>query len=212
MSSLASRAGEFLPIDLEPYGNLMLTENLAATIPGVNLKELPTGEQVFGDIKFRIGERLIQLGSKANAVKKMMPERVEGIRVDRKLSRLHILHATQCGGGEGQSWEVPQGTLIGEYRMNFDDRTAVVFPIVFGKDVRDWHFREGAKKTSRGRIVWEGDAEFAKAAGGRVRLYAATWDNPWTEKKVTTIDFSSRKDHTVAAPFCVAMTAEGAAE
>jgi hypothetical protein len=208
LSCTALASGEFIPIDLEPYGNLKLSENLAATFPGVNLKELPTGEQMFGNCKFKIGERLIQLGSRANAIKKTMPEKVDGIKVGRKLAKLHILHATQCGGGKWATWEVPMNTLIGEYRVNFDDHTGAILPIVFGKDMEDWYFKDDNKKLSRGRVVWEGDSEFAKASGGKVRLYAVTWENPWPDKMVRTIDFSSRKKHTVAAPFCVAITAE----
>jgi hypothetical protein len=35
-----------------------------------------------------------------------------------------------------------------------------------------------------------------------------TWDNPHPDKKIVTIDFGSKKEETVAAPFCIAITAE----
>ena len=35
-----------------------------------------------------------------------------------------------------------------------------------------------------------------------------TWDNPKPDKKIASIDFSSKKDETPAAPFCIAITAE----
>jgi hypothetical protein len=35
-----------------------------------------------------------------------------------------------------------------------------------------------------------------------------TWKNPKPDQKIVSIDFRGRKDETVAAPFCVAITAE----
>jgi hypothetical protein len=39
-------------------------------------------------------------------------------------------------------------------------------------------------------------------------LYLTTWKNPKPNQKIVSIDFLSRKDETIAAPFSVAMTAE----
>jgi hypothetical protein len=45
------------------------------------------------------------------------------------------------------------------------------------------------------------------AVGGAagIRLYYSRWANAWPDKKATTIEYSSRKDDMVAAPFCVAI-------
>jgi hypothetical protein len=79
---------------------------------------------------------------------------------------------------------------------------------VYGKDVRDWFYADGEKSVSDGRIAWKGDNDFAKSVGSRIRLYHTTWDNPHRSKKVVGIDYLSKKDDTVAAPFCVAVTLE----
>ena len=210
VTSLSRAAEEVTPINLQPYANQKLSEGFGTEYTNNTLGELPRGEQRFGDCKYQIGEGLIQLGS--TAIKQTMPERVEGIKIDRKLTKLHIVHATQCGGGPnkpGDAWFVEDDTLIGAYRINFQDRSAVIIPIVYGQDVRDWFFVDGEKQTQRSEIVWTGDNDFARDAGARIRLYATTWENPWPDKKVTTIDYISRKGETPAAPFCVAMTAEG---
>ena len=140
-----------------------------------------------------------------------MPERVEGIKVDRKLAKLHILHAT-CFGGlpneRGESWFVEDGTLIGEFRVNFENSSAIIVPIVYGQDVRDWFYREPATNPKRSKVVWKGDNERAKGVKKNICLYLTTWENPWPDKKVTTIDYLAKKAQTVAAPFCVAITAE----
>ncbi|HEY2762271.1 MAG TPA: hypothetical protein VGI75_16040 [Pirellulales bacterium] len=211
-SARAADDAEFLPIDLKPYSNQKLDDAFGPGLDENNLKHLPKGESVFEDCNFEIGEGLIQLGS--TALKQTLTEKVEGIKVDRKLTKLHFLHATQCGGGpnkSGDPWYVEDDTLVGEYRVNFSDRSAVIIPIAYGVDVRDWFFVEGEKEPSRSKVVWTGDNDYAHANGARIRLYETTWENPWPGKTVTSIDFSAKKNETPAAPFCVAITSEGPA-
>jgi hypothetical protein len=196
-------------VDLQPKFNQKLTDNLGTGAEGNNLTELPTGEQTLGGVKFKVGDGLVQLGS---TVLDKMPEKVEGIKIDRKLTRLHILHATAFGGGpnkEDSPWFVKDDTLIGEYKVNFEDKSADTIPIVYGRDVRDWFYVEGEKDVTRGKVVWKGDNARATQVGAKIRLYLTTWENPKPDQKVISIDYVSRKDDTVAAPFCVAMTLEG---
>src|SRR5258705_8489745 len=121
-----------------------------------------------------------------------MPESITGIKVDNKCSKLHILHATQFGGGpnaEGTPWFVKDGTLIGEYHVNYEDKSAFTIPIVYGRDVRDWFYVEGEAETERSKIVWKEENEFATSVGAKIRLYLTTWENPKPEKKVVSIDY-----------------------
>jgi len=97
---------------------------------------------------------------------------------------------------------------VGEYRVNFDDHSALIIPIVYGVDVRDWFYSIGEKGPDHAAIAWVGDNELSKQVGSRIRLYKSTWDNPWPNKVVTTIDYCGKKAETMAAPFCVAITAE----
>ena len=95
-------------IDLQPKANHKLTEDFGAA--GNNLGELPTGEQTFAGVKFKIGKGFIQLGSK---VLDKVPASVKGLQVGKAFARLHILHATQFGGGpnrEGSAWFVKDDT------------------------------------------------------------------------------------------------------
>ena len=62
--------------------------------------------------------------------------------------------------------------------------------------------------TGRGIVAWRGSSEASRRLGKTLRLYLTMWKNPTPEKKVVSIDFISAK--TNAAPFCVAMTIEGA--
>lgn len=193
-------------IDLEPKANLMLGDSLGSGIEGNNLAELPTGEQTLGGVKFKIGPGLIHLGSK---LLPSLPEKVEGIAVDGKINKLHILHATCYGRGpEDARWYVKSGTLIGEYVVQYDDKSAEGIPIVYGEDVCDWFFGADDPEPSRGKVAWKGDNGFAGQVNCRVRLYVSTWTNPKPDKKVVRIDFISRKEESRAAPFCVSMSVE----
>jgi hypothetical protein len=193
-------------LDLQPKANHKLTEDFG--LAGNNLGELSAGEKTFGGVQFNVGKGFIQLGSK---VMDKMPDKVEGIKVGKPFAKLHILQATQYGGGpnrEGSEWFVKDDTAIGEYRVIYDDKTVATVPIVYGQHVRDWYFVDGEKGVSRGSVVWTGDNKNAQGVGSRLRLYLTTWQNPKPNKKVISIDYISHKDKTVAAPFCVAITVE----
>jgi hypothetical protein len=180
---------KFSPVDLHRYTNRKLKDNLGSGFEGNSLSELPAGEHVFGGAKFKVGEGLIQVGSK---MLEKWPESVEGIEVKRKVAKLHFLHATCFGGGpnhQGDPGFVEDGTLVGAFRVNFQDRSTTTIPIVYGRDVRDWFSVPGEREPSRGKVVWTGDNEMAKQAGARLRLYLTTWENPWPERTVTTIDY-----------------------
>ena len=190
-------AKKFSYIDLQPKANQKLKDNLHSdNFPGNNLASVPTGEQSMEGVKFKIGEGLLQLGSKQLETK---PDKIEGIKVDKKFKQLHILHAT--------GYSTDEDTVIGEYTVTWDDDTSVTIPIEYGKDVLDWWCYEGNPDPSRGKVAWKGENEGSKSLNASIRLYMTTWENPKPDKKVKTIDFSTTKE-TNCAPFCVAMTVE----
>src|SRR5207245_7904960 len=79
-------------LDLQPQANQKLKENFHYECPNApnSLGELPTGEQALAGVKFKVGESCIQLGSKRLTDK---PENVQGIKVDKTFTKLHIIHA-----------------------------------------------------------------------------------------------------------------------
>jgi len=188
---------KFSYIDIQAKSNHKLADDFHSTnYPGNNLSSLPQGEQTLEEVKFKIGEKLMQLGSMQIAD---MPDKIEGIKVDRKLAKLHILHAT--------GYSTDDDTTIGEYTVTWEDDTTVTIPIVYGKDVMDWWCYEGNGEPTVGKVAWKGENEGAKTLNATIRLYTMTWENPKPDKKVKSIDYSTMKD-TICAPFCVAMTAE----
>ena len=206
---LAQAEEKFTYIDIEPLASRKLLDNLCSGTDGNSLSALPAGEQILGGVKFKVGPGLIQLGSK---LFETFPEKVEGIAVNRKFTKLHVLHATCNGGGpneEGGEGYVKDGTLIGQYILRYEDGSEEGIPIVYGEDVRDWWYVDGEAEPSRGKVVWTGDNQFAAEVGAHLRLYMSTSSNPKPEKKVVRIDYVSRKTETPAAPFCISMSIEG---
>jgi hypothetical protein len=161
-----------------------------------DLAELPVGEQLFSGVKFKIDEGVVQLASLRTS---NMPAEEEGILVNRNASRLYVLHGTQ--------YTVADGTVIGEYKLHYEDGSTASMPIVFGQDVRDWWTPDRAVPTARGRVVWIGSNPLTEERQCSLRLYLGVWENPHPQKKITRLDYISTND-TDCAPFCLAITVE----
>src|SRR5207249_5502983 len=158
-------------LELQPKANQKLTDNLhQEQFEGNNLAELPKGESLFGDVKFKVEEKLIQLRSKYVQNK---PDKVESIKVGKKFAKLYILHATGFGafGNPGDALYINDGTAIGYYTIKYEDKSEEIIPIVYGEDVRDWFNHDQSKPVSRGKVAWEGENEFARQFNAKLRLY-----------------------------------------
>src|SRR5207253_1370079 len=119
--------GEVHYITLLPKANLKLADAVARGFHGDNLEDLPMGEQIFAKKIFKIEDGLIHL---SGATIKNKPTSVEEIKVDRRFVRLNILHGTNLGaqGEEGDPLWVGDGTLIGTYKVHYQDKTTEVIP------------------------------------------------------------------------------------
>ncbi len=197
--------GQLTYIDLQPKANRGLG-GARADSPGTNntLKELPRGEQTFGGVRFRIADEYMQL---AGQKLPQAPKSLENVSVDRHFARLYLLHATEWG--EVPWAVVADGTVIGQYKVCYEDESVETVPIVYGEDVRDWWDLDG-RPVGRATVVWVGSNRSVAQRRGKLRLYLSVWKNPHPEKKVVSIDFVSA--NTDAAPSCVAMTVEEAVD
>lgn len=198
-----------------PRGHLRFLDvpsraNRELTIPtfvgqiGNNLAELPLGEQQLGGVTYRVTDNLIQLGSL------YLPEltrRVHGVPVGGKIGKLYFLHGTQWGGGDHA---VADMTVIGEYRVHYEDGTLAKIPIRYGESVRDWWNVDESQPTTLAEMAWTGENADSRRANVKIRLYGTGWVNPHPEKSVDSVDLVSA--NTIAAPFCLAITAEEVAE
>ena len=193
--------GKLTYIDLQPDGNQKLAESFEGTDWPNNLAELPQGEQTFGGVKFRVAQSVIHVG---RGRRLDLPTEVAGIPVNRTLTRLYIFQGTQRGFA-------PDGTLIGQYQVHYEDGTQETIPVILGEDVRDWWNNDRSKAITRGKVVWVGQNEASRMTNRTLRLYLAVWDNPHPNKQVVSIDFVCPTTSD-AGPFCVAMTVEAATD
>lgn len=206
--------GKVFYIDLQPKANQKLDElfhlSKDQSATNNNLSDFSRGEQVVGNVKFKIGTGCIQLAGKLVPDK---PTKVAGIPVNKTFKTLHILHATGYGAfgtkGDGSGHFVEDGTLIGKYILHYQDGKKVSIPIVYGKQVRDWWNWDNSEPITdkNSSVAWTGSNEYAQQNGVELRLFRTAWKNPRPNQKVLLIDYLSTKT-TAAAPFCIAMSAE----
>jgi serine/threonine protein kinase/tetratricopeptide (TPR) repeat protein len=177
-------------LDLQPQANWKLKDGERN-----NLAALPTGEQAFADVKFKVADGMILLGG---PTLRDMPEKVEGIKVGTTCSKLHFLHA--CHGNASP------GTITGYYTINYEDKSQEKIALVFGQDIANWWYGPNEGAPSRAAVAWKGTNDKAKSEGANIRLYMMTW-NTEPERKVVSIDFGCQS-RAGTNPFCVAITAE----
>jgi hypothetical protein len=209
----AAPPGKFTFVELGRHTNQKLTDNFGSGRDGNDLKALSKGGRAFAGVNCKIGDGVIQLGSKLLSAEK--PKKIEGIKVGHACAKVHILHATGYGNGstigqegmDGDPLFIRNGTKIAEYTIRYEDGKSAAIPVVYGEDVRDWWFVEGAKGVSRGKVAWQGENELTKSFNCRIRLYLTSWENPHPGKKIASIDYA-KTDDGIAAPFCVAITLE----
>ena len=80
----------------------------------------------------------------------------------------------------------------------------VSIPIVHGDHT--WTGSAPRTRGPPGEGVWSGRT--CSRGVGPNPLYLMSWDNPHPDKKIAAIDYSSKKEETPAAPFCIAISAE----
>jgi len=190
--------GKLSFVNLDPVANQRLDESLFKGMPDNHLGDLPQGRQTFAGVGFEIGETLIQLTGA-----KHLPaflKCAQGIQIGRKVARLYVLHGAQNLTNLSEEMET------GLYIVHYEDGTALIIPIVKGKDIRDWWNLDGSKPVSRAVVGWQGSNPPAKAKNVELRLYVGMWKNPHPAKQVTHVDYVLAR--TPADPFCVAMTVE----
>jgi hypothetical protein len=196
-------------VDLQPKANQKLSDSLHG-FGGNDLAELPKGEQSFGGVKFKVEDGYLRLSGNietGNQPKK--PEKLEGIAIGKSIARVHILHGTGYGayGSVGDPLFVKDGTLIGEYRLHYEDGSTESIPIAYGQDVRDWWTWEKPAEVTRGKIAWTGKNSFSRQQNQSIHLYLTTWSNPHPEKKVSSLDYICTGT-SAASPFCIAISIE----
>jgi serine/threonine protein kinase/WD40 repeat protein len=186
-------------IDLTDYYDAPLTESWHSPKEAHNdLSELPQGVQRISGIDFDV-RGLIQIGtSAANGL--AYPNHIYDIPIRQRCRRLHFLQAAIFAAG------ARLGDELGSYIFHYADGRQVEIPIAAGKDIGEW-WSQPDQQDMNFVIAWTGNNPAAQKSGHTLRLFKATWENPFPDVPIKQLDFISDKP-TPGAPFLVAVTAE----
>jgi hypothetical protein len=181
-------------IDLTPYYNAALRENwMDPRDPRDHLGELPKGVQRLAGTEFDLrGLIQVEQGCRKH------PPRVPGIVIGQRCRRLHFLHAARNAA------LLEDGLEIGQYLVHLGDGTDYHIPLVLGQDLVDWHIQR--RKTEAYVTAWTGENPKSHQLRKQIRLFKTTWENPFPEVEVRTVDFIA--ECPGPCPFLVALTAE----
>ncbi|MBI2928422.1 MAG: serine/threonine protein kinase [Verrucomicrobia bacterium] len=186
-------------LDLAAHYNVLLDEHWFGP-EGNDLASLPRGLQKLGDVEFDV-RGLVQLASpeiRSGPVGEF-PQGISGLGVGLKCARLHFLHGTIAGAGEGQE--------IGRYVVRYASGARHVVPIRYGVEVRDcWDWSGAPQETTNAAVAWRGQNTATRERGFALQLYLTTWPNPLPDVRIADVDFVSGGSRS--APFLLAITAE----
>lgn len=195
--------GSFVVIDLSAHYNGGLDKSWTPAYGNNDLAALGEGRRILKGIPFDI-HGVIQLqGAEWKKRNYDYPEAVEGIRVGTAGRRIHILHATSATVD-------PRGTPVAALIAHYSDGSQTRFDIRQGIEVLDWWDWPRAPinrpSGSNTIVAWTGSNLAAKHQGARIRLFDTVFSNPYPDKEIQSIDYSSAM--AGSAPFMVALTIE----
>ena len=160
----------------------------------MTLAELPTGLVYLGNVPFDV-RGLIQ--TRTRMLSDHFPLEVNGIAVGRKAHRIHVMHATM--------YEPTKSRRVAYYHVNYSDGTEDTFPIVYGRDMLDWHHTPGTDYTaSKATLVWSGNNRQTRSNGRTLRLFKTVITPQRPDQLIESIDFVS--NNTDSSPFLIAAT------
>ena len=183
-------------LDLSKHYNALLLHLAQLDDTGNLLASYPEGVKTIGGVEFDI-RALVHLTGKNFPI--AFPERVEGIRVDRKCAQIHFLHGTM--------FSAPMESRIAHYLVRYEDGVTNEIPILYGKDVKTrWFDVKQEAEDPNAKPAWVSPSDQIGTSGKCLRLYVATWKNRRPDFEVKSIDFVSQI--TESAPFLIAITTE----
>jgi WD40 repeat protein len=185
-------------IDLSGYYNWPLCD----FGQGLNqLDSLPTGIQTLGGVQFDV-RGVIHLTDPSGTIEAL---KSVTIQLNRRCARLHFLHAAVFG--------LPQldGRQIAKYIMHYAGGGQLAeLPIIYGKQVQDWHCQPGEPWASNElEVVWKGTNRVSAQNNTFIRLFKTTWENPNPSLEIGTVELVPEQFMpSGVAPFVVAITAD----
>jgi len=184
----APPAPRFTPIDLSGLANMGIEDKGAPGAfrwmlegkPGDDIRGLPTGNQVFAGISFKIADPRANQGRVAVAVahRPGMPSAVD-VTVNSEAGCIYLVHTSTKPSSEN---------VCGSITFNYADGSRHVQYVIMGKQLTYWWFPE--LKTDSSGIAWHGPSLVADDVG----LSWCAINNPHPERKITSLRISAPED------------------
>lgn len=181
---------------------------------GVDLQNLPSGMQSLAGTTYYI-ENEEQTGlPSAIALKswgvEVEQEKIEGIPVNRKAGKLSFLHTYRMAEDviTGKSFNpqpIEKGTPLFAYIIHYEDGTQVEIPVRWQTDIDNWYRQ--LESPSDAPLAWQIKVASRKEPTEAVCLYACTWDNPFPQKAIRSVDMVNKQPGTVGTPALFAISA-----
>ena len=165
-----------------------------------SMASLPSGLQTFGGTGFDV-RGVIQLLD-ADQAEPLAPftKEVRGIRINRACHRLHFLQATASS--------CVDGTEVSSFVIHYSNQKSLTITNIYGHHLRSWWTQQKEPlNAAEAALVWMGTNHKVESDDPEsMRIFKRTWQNPWPEVEITSIDFLS--NHKGVGPFLVALTAD----
>jgi hypothetical protein len=164
--------------------------------PLIDLREFPTGRQMFGGVPFLVGAEphgCIVLQSSMRPFPAQQPDAVT-IPLGFPAQGLYFLHSATYSGGDTN----------GLYQIQYDDGTVYNLWLVGGENIRDWTAAPMSFPRERGtasRVVWTGNTRVFQG----VSVFQMLWVNPKPDVPIKAVRFDNpgRK----GCPILISLTA-----
>ncbi|HSH93643.1 MAG TPA: M56 family metallopeptidase [Roseimicrobium sp.] len=168
-------------------------------------QSVPKGRQEVDGIPFVVGGHVQFYGTSAASFSERGQRYRDGlydIPVNRKFAQLHLLHHAM--------WQGADGSQLATVVFHYADGSNVRFPIIYGRQVRDWFFMkyeaEEILLDPDTHIYWRGDHREASQYQATVRAFKSTLTNPKPWAVVSRIDFVSAKNMASYGLFAATLT------
>ncbi|HEY4988538.1 MAG TPA: hypothetical protein VII09_01970, partial [Opitutaceae bacterium] len=167
-------------MDIEDRGGPGAARWMLSGRPGDDIRGLPTGDQHFAGISFKVADPLKNQRRVAVAVSHRpgLPEGVD-VPVNAEAACIYFLHTSTKPGSE---------KICGSVAFVYSDGTQSVQYISMGKHLTYWWFPE--LKTDVSGIAWHGPSPVADDVG----LSWCAIDNPSPEKKIQSVRLRAPDD------------------
>ena len=156
-----------------------------------NLEEFPLGENEFAGIRFLVNGVVFLNGRH--------PDRVDGLPLNKRCRRLHLLHGTTA--------KMPDGTTIARLVLHYADGPQAELPITYGQHVRDWWQRSSDPLPEPPlTVAWSGQNRLTRREGAALNIYLSSFENPRPKDSIQKVDFVSA--NTKCSPFFLGLSTE----